>query len=521
MKHHNNVTDHHTQTHLGGPGNRWVNKQRGKHMTTTRTLLRRLAAGTGAVALALAGIVAGASTASAAPGPGQPGAGTSGSLTVHKHAGSTTGNPNNGTVQTIDRPPLGGVPFTLTQRGTLVGSVCTALDLTTAAGWSQAQAIIGGATSCTVGTARTLSTGPNGAAVFSSLALGLYHVTEGSVAFVETPAAPFYVTIPYRSDLTSAEGWLYDVHVYPKNTITAASAKTVSAPLTHGLGSAVTWTIDTRPLGSFNEGKPLGSYAILDNLGTDLTYKAASAKLTMSLPTGATGTIPAYTITEPPAGAGGTVKATFTGLAALNALPAGTRFQLTFDTFVTGAGSTVNEAFETTGADASHQIRIGTASSQWGVAQILKHHAGKVDQPLQGAKFSVRDAAADGTCVGTLGAVVAVSGATEFASGADGIVTIAGLWVGTGEQTASRTYCAVEVSPPAGYILDSTPRAIVVKAEKVATGTASIQVANTPTPGPVLPLTGAEGTTMFTFAGLALVAIAGGGFLVRRARVNH
>jgi len=86
--------------------------------------------------------------------------------------------------------------------------------------------------------------------------------------------------------------------------------------------------------------------------------------------------------------------------------------------------------------------------------------------------------------------------------------------------TPSRTYCVVEVAPPAGYILDNTPHAVVVKAEETATTGAVIQVANVPVPGPVLPLTGAEGTTMFTLAGLALVAIAGGGFLVRRARAK-
>lgn len=46
------------------------------------------------------------------------------------------------------------------------------------------------------------------------------------------------------------------------------------------------------------------------------------------------------------------------------------------------------------------------------------------------------------------------------------------------------------------------------------------QIDNTPVNGPDLPLTGAQGTALFTMAGLALVAIAGGGALVR-ARRNH
>ncbi|MGC4152606.1 MAG: SpaH/EbpB family LPXTG-anchored major pilin [Propionicimonas sp.] len=491
-------------------------------MTTNQTPLRRLAAGAGALALALMGAVGFAGTAQAAPGPGQPGADTEGSLTIHKHAGSPSGEQNNGTVQDVDRPPLGGVPFTVTRQGTVVSGTCTAVDLTTAAGWDTAQAIIAGTqTPCTTGLfTDTLSTNPSGVAEFDNLALGLYHVTEGAVDFVETPAAPFFVTIPYRSDTTTADGWRYDVHVYPKNTIDSPSDKTVTAPLANGQGSTVTWTIQTRPLGSFNNGQPLSAYSVFDTLDSRLAYVAASASLTMNLPSGATATIPAYTLAEP-TGAGGTLTVTFTDLAALNALPAGTSFELTFDTTVDGAGDINNEAFEDLTGDASDPDSIGSASTQWGPAQVLKHQTGNIAQGLDGAVFSVYKADTNGTCTGTLGSIVEVNGETEFTSKAGGIVTIAGLWVGTDGTTASRTYCVVEVAPPAGYLVDATPRPIVVKAEGTATTTASIQVANTPVPGPILPLTGAEGTMLFTLAGVALVAVAGGGFLVRRARASR
>jgi len=450
MSHHNDITEHHThRLTTGDREGRLVNQQRGNHMTTTRTLLRRLAAGTGAAALALIGVVAVAGTASADPGPGQPGAATSGSLTIHKHAGSTTGDPSNGTVQDIDRPPLGGVPFTITRQGTVVAGVCTAIDLTTAAGWTAAQGIIAGTvTPCTTGLfADTVTTDPAGAAGFANLALGLYFVEEGAADFVESPAAPFFVTIPYRSDLTSADGWLYDVHAYPKNTIDDGSDKNVSDPLSQGLGSTVTWTIDTRPLGSFDGGQPLSAYAIFDDLDTDLTYVAGSASLAMILPAGATATVPAHTITEP-TGSGGTVTVTFTDLAALNTLPAGTTFQLTFDTAVTGVGSVVNDAFESTSAGAADPVAIGSASTQWGPAQILKHQMGNTGQGLEGAVFSVHNADAAGTCEGDLGAPIEVNGVTEFQSGTGGIVTIDGLWVGTDDVTPSRTYCVVEVAPP-------------------------------------------------------------------------
>lgn len=86
-------------------------------MTSHSRKLGVLVAGVGTLALSLTGV----SAAFAAPspvGPGQDGGPGTGSLTIHKHAGSATSNEQpDGTEQDIDRPAINGVEFTVTRIG--------------------------------------------------------------------------------------------------------------------------------------------------------------------------------------------------------------------------------------------------------------------------------------------------------------------------------------------------------------------------------------------------------------------
>lgn len=486
--------------------------------------VRRLASGVGVLALALAGVIGGAGMASATDsGPGQPGSPEQGTLVVHKYAGSTTGQDANGTELTIDRPPLGGVTFEVTPVGMLDGSNCVALDLGTAAGWTEAQAAIGStspvAPYCLAGTATvTQVTDGTGTATFADLPLGLFHVDETAAPDGVTPSVEHYVTIPYASENANTTDWLYTVHTYPKNTLDGEGDKTVGDPSGHGLGSTIPWTIQSKPIGSFDDGQAITEFAIVDYLDDKLTYTDTPAPtLTYTEPGGTAMAVPSYTLSEP-AGAGGTLTATFDDLAWLNERPAGTYFELTFTTTVTGVGDIENEGFQNSG---DGDVSLGDASTQWGPAEILKHQKGDTSKTLAGAKFSVFDSITGTDCTGTLGAALTVNGQTEFESGANGIVTIAGLWVGNDGTEISRVYCVVETQEPTGYVKDTTAHMITVKAETTATTTAHIDVANTPVPGPTLPLTGANGTLWFTIGGIALIAMAGGGLLlVRRARAH-
>ena len=86
-------------------------------MTNTNKGLRRLLAGTGAFALALAGTFATSQLASAAPGPDQPGNPGAGSIIIHKREGAQ-GDAGNGTpIAEPPGDPLGGVVFTRWQLG--------------------------------------------------------------------------------------------------------------------------------------------------------------------------------------------------------------------------------------------------------------------------------------------------------------------------------------------------------------------------------------------------------------------
>lgn len=509
---------------------------------STQPRLRRIIAGLGGLALVFGGLALSSSAANAAlpdgnPPPAEAGEGATGNLTIHKYAGSTTDQVNNGTQQTINRPPLGGITFTAAEVGKMVEGSCVALDLTTAAGWTDAQAAIAvkppALPYCLTGVTHSGTTDASGTLPLTGLDLGLYWVTEAPAPGV-TPesSVPFYVSIPYPSASTTGgetpvttTTWLYDVHVYPKNTLEGDGSKVVGDPATNGLGSSVPWTVQTRPLGSFNDGAPLVSYGIIDNLDSRLTY-VPTATLQYKTPTGALTPVDSqyYTLTPPAAGGGGTLRADFTttpadeesqsGVAWVNSLPAGTYFVLSFNTTVTGVGDIVNPAYENVDGE---DTKIGEASTQWGPVKLLKHQTGNENKGLEGAVFEVYNSTS-GACA-TLGSKVSVNGVDEFPSSETGIVNIAGLYVGHDGAPATRTYCVVEKTPPAGYAANTTPIPVVVKAESEAS--VLYKVPNAPLPGPNLPLTGSTGTMAFGLVGLGLIAAAGSILVVRRVRAKH
>lgn len=480
----------------------------------------RLAVGVGALALAAAGTFGGASVASAAQGtdgtpPGNAASDTTGTLIVHKYAGSVTDPalPNNGTPQTPDRPVLAGIQFTVCQ--------VDGIDLTTSAGWTAAESVTVGTAACEDGTTQSLTTLADGTATFAGLPIGLYLVTESDYPDDVTPAAPFLVSIPYPS--TSGTGdaqttnWLWTVHVYPKNTLEGSGEKTVADPTTNGLGSAVPWQIKTRPIGSFNDGQPLTAYKVQDSLDSRLTYVADSAKVYVVAPGATDGTLlnerTEYELTAP-TGPGGDLIVTF-DVSYVNGLAAGSTFKITFDTTVTAVddGTIENSSTEYVNDD-EEGYTPNTVTTAWGAAKLLKHAKGDTGKGLSGAKFEVYNSTG-GAC-STLGSKVAVNGTTEFASNSSGVVDIAGLYVGKNSETASRVYCVVETQAPAGYVLDSTPKALTVTPGVVTA--IPLPIPNTPTTGPGLPLTGGQGTMLFLIAGVAIIGAAGGTLIFRKAR---
>jgi len=494
-------------------------------MKTKKMTLRRLASTGGVLALVLAGAIGGASMASAtAPddgtAPGNAPAGSMGTLIVHKHVGTTTTNPNNGTQQSVDRLPLAGAGFT----------VCKVGDLTTPAQWEAVAGLDAADFTCAVGQtdSHTLTTHADGSATFEELPIGLYKVVETTVPAGATGSADFLVTMPFPSKDTSAtpatSNWLWTVHTYPKNTITPTSSKTVADPGTHGLGSLVPWTITSNPLGSLNNGQAVTAYSLIDSLDPNLRYEATTSLVSVA-PGGAETAVPTdkYTVNPaaPAATSGGTVTVTLDP-AYVNSLPTGTYFKWALTTEVTGIGVLENKAFENPGTG---NVDVGSATTVWGAMRLLKVDATAQTTGLAGAEFQVFDVDSNGTCTGTLGSAISVKSGTTttstFVSDASGVVDVAGLYVGQAGAT-SHDYCVKETKAPVGYTAATAAFLVTIQPGAVTQGEYShAAVLNTPINGPMLPLTGANGTLWFTVGGIALIVVAAGGLLMMRRARSH
>lgn len=505
-------------------------ERNGTMMTKKTTVLRRLAAGVGAIALALVGVGAMSTAASAAQpadgtAPGNAPAGSTGTLTIHKFAGSPTSQtPPNGTL--LDpgpaRPPLAHANF----------SFCLLNNLATEADWTAAKNADASTVACPGGTWTSMTPTDSSGITSVSLAMGAYIVKEVAPFPEGVSSGPaFIVTIPYPSvsgtEPNTTTTWLWDVNTYPKNTMTPGGGKTVADPTTHGLGSTVPWTITSRALGSFGDGAPLTSYKLIDQLVPQLQYEATQS-LQYQTPGGAWTDVPNshYSITPaaPATSGGGQAVVEFNpgGVTWLNGLQAGTKLQWKLTTKVVGVGSLENKSYENTGGD---DVQTGSATTQWGQAVLKKHHAGDTQKVLKGAEFEVYNSTG-GACT-TLGSQVTVTvggtPTTIFVADDNGLVNIAGLWVGSNNTTADRVYCVKETKAPAGYTLPANPvSAITVVPGAVAQGSVTLNVPNNPTQGPNLPLTGAAGTAAMSIGGLALVALGAAAIvLARRVRREH
>ncbi|MFT0762482.1 SpaH/EbpB family LPXTG-anchored major pilin [Actinomyces sp. F1_1611] len=510
-----------------------------------REMTRRGAlTGVSSLALCAAGLVGLASPALAdsLPGPGQPGAPTSGSITVHKYAGTTVektgrsraagaaGNvrSNGAELDGVDRHPLAGIPFSVSAVGVGTNESCDLLDLSDSANWDSLPQLASGdlpAGYCSVPVGLAQNTDADGVTTFAGLPLGLYLVTEGESDLVQAAVAPFLVTVPYPS--TEGTGpaatneWLYDVHVYPKNQILGSGSKVMTGTGS-GLGSLTSWTITSRPLGSYDDGAAnLTAYVLSDPLADQLEYAPGTSELSYQTPGGSVEAVdPSYaTFTDNELRAP-TYTFTPEGLAWLATLPAGTQFIWDLQTAVIGVtthGGIANRAYENTGTD---DVEIGHATTFWGEARLLKQDS-STSAPLAGAQFQVFNANEDQTCEGELGDPVEVNGSTMFASDENGEVFIAGLYTGDDYiTTPGRPYCVVETKAPAGYVLDSAPVQIFVGEGTMPWGYVAM-INNVKQDGPNLPLTGAQGTLLLSLGGLALVAIASGLYLVQRRRSNQ
>lgn len=220
---------------------------------------KRLAAFSATCAIALSGAII---TQSAHADAGTPDVGnidtdTKGTFTLHKRESGSMSGP--GQLGNIAQASTGGTPV---PGVTFTYYPITGLDLKTSEAWQHLDNLADIRTGCAAAQAAEQNlrqvgghalgpgnemtpTGPEGDTVSPQLPVGAYLVCEtGTPTSVNRAAQPFVVTIP--TPLPKNQGWTYNVHAYPKNTVIQTPTKTATLDIAKpGVGTKhqVTFTI--------------------------------------------------------------------------------------------------------------------------------------------------------------------------------------------------------------------------------------------------------------------------------------
>jgi LPXTG-motif cell wall-anchored protein len=491
------------------------------------SLKQRAGAAIGVLALGVLAAFGAAVPAHAVTEPGNIDPTIPRSLTVHKYELSATSPQQGGTGQLIPGGIPGGIPIEDVE---FTATLLPTVDLGTPAGWSTASSLTpASAASLATGTAYTATTDAAGVATFpTDMPIGLYRVVETDApASVTDPTAPFLVTLPFPTGPTGspANEWIYDVHVYPKNSVT----ELVKTRVTPAAGSVearnpdlVRWAIRASipTLG----GAPLNTFTLADQLSPGIGFvttpptgvaptsvtvtNASGIAQPFTVGTDYTLTIAGDTQTLSFTQAGRTRLATFGGgtvefsvLTRATAVPVGGQLTNTATSVVNGATETV------------------TAVTPIGELTLFAYAptAGGVKTPLAGAVFQAFATEADARAFTN---PLSVNGVDRWTTDENGIANIPALVPGV--------YWGREIVPPTGYQVPPIgPTSVQVVAG--ATSRAQpiqnyIEIPHTQVPSWALPLTGGDGALWFGVGGAALVAVAVGSAVLvarRRAAAQH
>lgn len=500
---------------------------------------RRGFAALGTIALGAGMLFASGSAAFGAPAePGNIDDTAPTSLTVHKYeeqgAGAATGHPS-GTPDPGFSKPVEGVVFTAYP---LLDSAGKTVDLLTNEGWVGLDGATFNGTSCAAPAGYTIdkdkgvalpATDVAGLAT-AGLPIGAYVVCETDAPqTVIKRAAPFLVTVPFPD---GQNGWIYDVHVYPKNQL-GSFEKTIEDQTGLGLGAPVDFTI-TSTVPDIGD-KVWTAFNITDTLDPRLA-PADPAAIVVS-PAGAPATVSVDKVNGRDR-----VIVSITDNDWLKA-NVGEPVEITVKTTVASVGdgaikNTADQWVNNPGLDPNDKDNPPTTTPEvttnWGDVELLKIASDSAKTPLAGAEFQVFEAtvpypATANDCAIASGStpisfVIGGQSTTTVTSGADGRVKIPGLYVSDSKNDPKdaqfRCYVVVETKAPAGYITPTGDAAKHAIAVNIGANTADMydSIVNTQQDVPELPLTGAAGQVLLILASLSAAGIAGGLILVNRSR---
>ena len=357
------------------------------------------------------------------------------------------------------------------------------------------------------------TTAGDGTATFGNLDAGVYLVREGDTGEhkVIKKAQPFFVSIPFPSKAENKAEWIYDVHAYPKNTVSDDGTKTLREDNAKKVGDTVKWDIQYK-VPALGKDETYTKVGIVDQLDRHLKYAGAVVTL---------GDQPLventdYTVTVDPAEKAETdtqVQQTVTiqlKAERLAQVTAGQVFKVELATQITGLpneglipnsfGPIVNEYNPGTGTTpGDRKVKVGDLL-------VLKQDKDN-QKPLKDAEFAIYATQEDANNNTN---VIATAKSDE-----NGQVRFVGLVLGKDD---SKTFYLKETKAPAGYVINTEVKPVTVNKGKSTQVEYTID--NTKHDGPNLPLTGAAGQLMLTLGGLALLGAAGG-LTVAQVRRNR
>lgn len=362
----------------------------------------------------------------------------------------------------------------------------------------------------------TKTTIAGGIAKWENLPYGIYKIEELEGATADEATDPFLVSVPMTNP--TGNGWLTDIHVYPKNTVTGPDIGKELVTPTQG-GNVLTWKISVDVPNDIADSVKL---EVTDELSSRLKYVTDSATAyytdkdgVKSQPLSGSDYQVSYNTT------GGANTLTFTmttsGFTKLANALLGTdgrspKLYFEFGTTVALNQENPNWTPISNIADLDFTNSAGhvydtkeTSTSTSTSADLYGIEIYKVDgdsRELDGAIFKVYPAEASAKA-GT-GAIQSPSGTGDWTvtTEEDGLAHLYGLTYGT--------YWLVETQAPVGgYNLLSGPvRVVIPDGYEDGDGLPVLAVRVVNNKGFTLPITGGSGTVMFTLVGIGLIVAA-------------